>query len=85
MKILIATPLFPPETGDSAQYIQELALHLKEGHEITILTYANHIETIAGVEIKTVKKNTPLFVRLFHYTRTLTQLARSADISYNFV
>ena len=82
MKIVIATPLFPPETGSSALYTKELAKRLKENHSVTILTYANHTEKIPGVKIKKVKKNTFLWIRLYSFTRTLIRLAEKADVIY---
>lgn len=82
MKIVIATPLFPPELGSPAPYVYTLASKLKNDHSVTVLTYANHVEKIEGVRIVRVHKSHMLPIRLFLYTQKLIRLARSADILY---
>ena len=82
MRIVIATPLFPPELGVPAEYVFTLASKLKETHNVTIVTYANHVEKIEGVRIVTVSKSHALPIRLFLYTRELIRLTRTADVLY---
>lgn len=82
MRIVIATPLFPPELGSPALYVRTLAEKLKKDHTVTVVTYANHYEKIEGVRIVTVSKSHMLPIRLFLYTRELIRLTRSADILY---
>jgi glycosyltransferase involved in cell wall biosynthesis len=82
MKIIIATPLFPPELGEPAQYVFELAKRLKESHQIVVVTYANHVEPIDGVRIKKVSKNQHTLIRLYKYTRVLMRSAQKADVIY---
>jgi glycosyltransferase involved in cell wall biosynthesis len=82
MRIVIATPLFPPELGEPAPYVYALAKRLRTNHQVTILTYANHIEALEGVHIETIPKKTSLGVRIFFYTRALVRLARRADVIY---
>lgn len=82
MKILIATPLYPPDIAPSAQYVKELASRLKDNHSVTILAY-NHIpEEIPGVRIIAIEKNQPLFIRLFHYVLSLYKEAKVSDCVY---
>jgi len=83
MKIVIATPLYPPETADSAVYIKRLAGLLNdEEYSITIVTYASMPERISGVNIVTTDKYRPLIIRLLAYTKILWKAASSADIIY---
>lgn len=82
MKILIATPLYPPDVAEPAPYVKELATRLMREHSVTILAY-NHIpEEIPGVRIVTIEKNKPLLIRLFHYTYSLYKEAKNSDCVY---
>jgi len=82
MKILIATPLYPPDIAGHAPYVKELAARLKNEHEISILAY-NHIpEKVAGVTIIAIDKHLPLPVRISRYTLALLREARKADVVY---
>ncbi len=83
MKIIITTPLFPPEIGTPAKYIYTLAKKLSQKHEITILTYSNNYESIDGVKIYAIPKNKNLFLRLFLYTKKLIKLSKNTDIIYS--
>jgi hypothetical protein len=82
MRIVIATPLFPPEIGDPAPYVSTLAKRLSSEHAVTIVTYANHVETLENVHIEAVPKKLSLLIRLFLYTRTLVRVARRADVIF---
>jgi len=80
MKILLATPLYPPEIAPVAQYVKELARRLKDIHEITILAYAYIPEQIPGVHIVTIQKDAFLPLRIIKYLTSLFSL--EADIIY---
>ena len=82
MRILIATPLYPPDTAPAAQYVKELALRLSHTHTITVLAYGELPEKVAGARIISVSKKRPLAVRLFAFTQALVQEVRRADIVY---
>lgn len=82
MKIVLATPLYPPEIGGPATYIKELAYKLKDDHEITIVAYASTSEDIPGTTLLTISKRRPLPVRLIKFTWVLFKAARSADVIY---
>ena len=71
MNIVIATPLYPPDIAPPAPYIKELATRLKEKHEITIVTYGRLPELVSGVQIITIDKHLPRFVRVMGFTRKL--------------
>ena len=51
MRLLIITPIFPPEIGGPATYTYELASRLKEKHDITIITFGDKLKPIEGVKI----------------------------------
>ena len=82
MKILIATPLYPPEIGGPAPYTKELARRLAKKHEVKILTYSLIPEHVENVEIVTVNKQLPKLIRLAKYTKKLLKYSRNADIVY---
>ena len=82
MKIVLATPLYPPDIAAPAPYVKELARRLSARHEVTIVAYAHLPEQVPGVRIVAVRKRRMLLVRLFFYTLALWRAARNADILY---
>ncbi len=82
MKIVLATPLYPPEIGGPATYIKELAYKLKDEHTLTIIAYASTSERIEGTTLITVSKRRRLPIRLAKFTWVLLKAARSADVIY---
>ncbi len=82
MKVLLATPLYPPEIGGAAPYVKELAQRLRGRHEVTIVAYAHLPEKVPGVRIVAIDKRPPLPARLFRYTAALLRAAGDADILY---
>lgn len=82
MNIILATPLYPPDTAPVALYVKELAARLKDKHKITIITYAHIPEEIEGVTIVEVKKRNFLPVRLLAFVVKLFQEVRDADFIY---
>lgn len=82
MKIIIATPLYPPETAEPAPYVKELAKHLSGAHEITIVAYASTSEKIKNAKLITIDKRRPLFIRLTKYLIELFKASRNADVIY---
>ena len=83
MKIIIATPLYPPEISGTATYVKELAKHLSGKHEVIIVAYGHIPEKVNGVKIYTINKNRPIFIRLVAYTLSLWQIYRGVDIIYS--
>lgn len=79
MKILILSPLFPPDTGTPAAYVKELASRLHH-KDISLLIYGYLPESISTVPIQSIDKRQLLPVRLFQFTRTL--LRESRDIKH---
>ncbi len=81
MRILICTPLYPPDTEPSARYVQELATRLtSRGHTITVLAYGALLEPTVGVVLHPIPKEAPLSIRLMHYARALLQLQQHVDV-----
>lgn len=82
MRILLVTPLYPPDIAEPAPYVKELAFRIKEDHEVTVLSYNYIPEEMDGVFCRTIQKHHPLPIRLLKFTWTLWKDARNADIVY---
>jgi len=82
MKIIVATPLYPPEIGRLSIYTKDLVANLKASNELTVLAYANQVESEEGVNIFTINKAQPLTIRLLKYIWSLFKLAKQTDIIY---
>lgn len=82
MKIILATPVYPPEFGGPATYTKGLALKLKNEHEIVIVAYASTSEPIPGTTLFIASKRRPLPLRLLKFTFDLFRASRGADVIY---
>lgn len=82
MRIVLASPLYPPEIAQPAPYVKELAKRLSKLHEVTIVTYSSMPEKVPNVRILVTNKQYPLMLRLISYFFTLLRAARDADIVY---
>lgn len=82
MRMLLVTPLYPPDIAGPAPYVKELANRLRETHTVTILAYGHLPETIPGVEMVTVEKRFPALIRMARFTWKLIALQRNTDIVY---
>lgn len=82
MKLLFATPLYPPDIGGPATYTKELAERLRDAHEITIVAYADAPESIERVRLIAVSKLQPLPLRLLKYFLALYRAAGACDVIY---
>ena len=79
MKILLLTPLFPPDTGDPAAYVKELATRLKS-HQVTVLMYGYLPESIPHVVTVAIDKRQLMPTRLLKYTSALWRHSRTAEL-----
>ena len=79
MRIVLATPLYPPEIADAAAYVKELARRLAKDHKVTIVTYAHLPEPLPGVTVSAIEKRRPLLSRLFSFRNALARALRDAD------
>lgn len=82
MKIVIATPLYPPEIGGPATYTKELVTHLRNTHECVVVAYTNNTQPIEESTLIPISKNQGLVVRLYKYFRALKQAGGDADVIY---
>lgn len=82
MKIVLASPLYPPDIAEPAPYVKELAKRLSSGHSVTIVTYGHLPEKVANVSIIVVSKREMLAIRLIAYTMALWRAAKNADVVY---
>ena len=83
MKIVIATPLYPPDIEPTAVYVKELARRLAHiGEEVTVATYGRLPEPIPGVRIIGVDKRAGLLTRLINFRHALNKAAQDADVVY---
>jgi len=83
MKILLATPLYPPEIAEPAPYTKELATRLSIVHDVTVVAYANDIEPVPGVTCVQVDKRKPLPVRLAKFVVALWKAGKGKDVIYS--
>ena len=82
MKIVLATPVYPPEIGGPATYTKGLALRLKDEHEITIVAYASTSEKIPGTTLFITSKRRPLPLRLAKFAFDVFRASKGADVIY---
>ncbi len=82
MRIVLATPLYPPDIADPAPYTYELARRLSESHEVTVVTYGRYPEELPGVTVRTVDKRLPSYRRAWHFYQTLRSVLPHADMLY---
>ncbi len=82
MRILIATPIYPPEIGGPATYVKELCHHLGQTHDITVIAYTDEDEAFPHTRLISVSKGWPLPLRLFLFFIKLLRVAREHDVIY---
>lgn len=82
MKILIATPIYPPEIGGPATYTKELCERLVHTHDITVITYTNSADAFPNTRLIPVGKGRPLPVRLAIFFIKLLRAAKGTEVIY---
>ncbi|MDO8604235.1 MAG: glycosyltransferase family 4 protein [bacterium] len=84
MKILIATPIYPPEIGGPATYIKELCGHLSGSNEITVIAYTNSADAFPNTRLVPVGKGRPLPIRLaIFFLKLLREVKKTKpDVMY---
>jgi len=79
MRIVLATGIYPPDTGGPASYTQALFTWLKkEGHQVTVICYSD----APGNEVVRISRNGSLFSRYVHYVKAVYLAAKQMDIVY---
>jgi glycosyltransferase involved in cell wall biosynthesis len=82
MKIIIATPIYPPEIGGPATYTKELCERLHKDHDITVIAYTDVREAFTGTKLIPISKRRPLPVRLIKFFFAVLKASRGADVIY---
>lgn len=82
MRILILTPLYPPDTGRLAVYLKQLAARLAEHSSLRILTYGEFPEALPHVHVSCVSKRLPLVIRIVAFTLRVWREVGEADVLY---
>jgi len=82
IKIIIVTPLYPPEIAEPAPYVKELAKRLTKKHQVNIVFYGHLPEKVPGASFIRTDKRLPLPLRLLYFTIALWKTAINADIIY---
>ncbi|MGB2827238.1 MAG: glycosyltransferase, partial [Dehalococcoidales bacterium] len=84
MKILISTPIFPPEIGGPATYTVEVARRLQEkGHRICIVAFTDERPQVENLEVIPVRIRYPIlgtFLRQTRFFFTLLSSVKSMDL-----
>ncbi|MDB5194422.1 MAG: hypothetical protein JWN50_436 [Parcubacteria group bacterium] len=82
MKIVLATPIYPPEIGGPATYTKELAERLHETHKLTVVALTDSREAFPGTTLVAVSKRRPLPVRLVRFFFAVLKASSGADLIY---
>lgn len=82
MKILIATPIYPPEIGGPATYVKELCGHLSSTHDITIVAYTDECDAFPNTKLIAVSKQQSFFIRFPKYIWETWKASQDADVIY---
>lgn len=87
LRILIATPIFPPAIGGPATVAENLSRTLaKLGHEVRVLAYGGEISVVAppGASVVLVSSRLPSGVKhLWYFIKALNRL-RQSDVALGF-
>ncbi len=79
-RILLATGIFPPDSGGPARFTYEFGSWLNSrNYRIQILTYAERSRnylSVDGVSISSVRRSKSVFIKLFSYLRRLGSLSQ---------
>jgi glycosyltransferase involved in cell wall biosynthesis len=82
MRILLATPIYPPDIGGPASYARELSERLTPAHSLTVVAYTDEGVPYGHALLKKVAASRWLPVRLLIFFATLVQESRRHDIIY---
>ena len=82
MKLLFATPIYPPEIGGPATYVKELCDRLGTTHEITIVAYTDEKTPFSNTQLIPVSKKDSLPVRPLKYTFQIWKTSHYTDVIY---
>jgi len=83
MKIIVTTPLYPPEIAEPGPYTKEVSSKLKDKLELVVLTYANFTDNDQSPKIISVPKNLSTPIRLLKYFLKLLQISKNTELIYS--
>ncbi|MFO0765106.1 MAG: glycosyltransferase family 4 protein [Patescibacteria group bacterium] len=79
MRIVLATGIYPPDTGGPASYTQALSVWLKEqGHDVQVICYSGK----EGDDVIRVLRAGNVLSRYWRYAKAVYHAAKKADIVY---
>ncbi len=79
MKIVIVTPLYPPDIGRPSEYVKGLAERAKGSFDVTVMTYGSIPEEVPGVRISAAHKDWPIPLRMVEFTFRLWKETHQAN------
>ena len=85
MKILIPTPIFPPEIGGPATYVSELAKRLSIEHEIVIITFTQDPQPTKNTKVVSISLHKHFLGILFRQLKlaaAIYKYGKNADLIY---
>lgn len=86
MKILLTTPIFPPEIGGPATYTDEISRRLAgKGHNVSVVTFADTRPEIKDIKVTPVRLNYRFLGSLRRQSRlffTILRAVRGMDLIY---
>ncbi len=79
MKILITTPIFPPEIGGPATYTLEVSRRLKAcGHTVRIVTFADAAPDVPDLDVAAIRNRTVVPGSVSRQSRLFAALLRAS-------
>jgi glycosyltransferase involved in cell wall biosynthesis len=83
MNIVIATGIYPPESGGPATFVRDLAARMiADGDVVRIVTYGDErTDRSLGVET-VVERSGPVVIRYLRYAWNLWKVSRQADLIF---
>ncbi len=82
MKIVLATPIYPPEIGGPAIYIKELCERIHKQHDVTVVAYTDVKTPFPNTRLISVSKRRRLPVRLIKFFISIWNVSKNADLIY---
>ena len=84
MRVLLATGIYPPETGGPATFVPALAAEWSaRGLEVVVVTYGDERTSLSGKwSVDVITRKGGVLVRYLRYAVRVWQRARSADIVF---
>lgn len=79
MKLVIATPFYPPDTEVTAVYAYELAKRLSSRHSVVVVTYGRLPEELPNITVNAVEKRHGRLSRVVAFRNSLSRALRGAD------